>query len=169
MTHQCNHSDDTHSCGCANHDSCGGCGGGGCSSGGCGHQTFTQEERTFLLDLLERHFLPMAQFVVKSSQNHDFEMVALSPVYLTDPKATMAEIRTTGDMLCALEDQGLLTLDFDIPLDPMSYEIYEKSDVFALLCDTVEQSKGHSNHWGDTPTIEQGSIAITAECLKKFG
>lgn len=162
------HHDDTHQdhgCGCSG-GCCGG-GGGGCCGGG-EVVTFSQQEREFLLTLMERQFLPMVQFVVKSSITHEFEMVALSPVYMEQSTATMAEVHQTADMLLRLEELGLLTLDFDIPLDPMSYEVYHQSALYSYLQETVALGKDGPNHLGDTPTIEEGSIAVTALCLSRF-
>lgn len=168
----CNHehhhhheeSQPAHQCGCAQ----GGCGGGGCCGSAAQDITFTKEEREFLLELIERQFLPMAQFVVKSSHTHEFEMVALSPVYLEDGGATMEEVRQTGDMLLRLEDLGLLTLDFDVPMDGGSYEIYEESALFAYLKETVAEGAKLGSYLGDIPVVERGSIGITEACYQRF-
>ncbi len=163
MTHHHSESTSDHQCGCPNR---GGCGGGGCCQAQRG--AFTPQEREFLLNLLERQFLPMAQFVVTSTQTHEFEMVALSPVYLEQRDDTMEVVRERGDMIHNLEHQGLLTLDFDIPLDPLSYEIYEQSALFALLQETVEEGQKRGGYLGDQATIQQGSIAITQACIQQF-
>lgn len=148
----------------------------GCSGGCCGgnhgccsqNTTFTQPERDFLLTLLERQFLPMAQFVVTSTKTHELEMVALSPVHFERPETTMEEAKATADMILHLEELGLLTVDIDESLDDGSYEVYRQSTLFAHLAETVAEGAARG-FLGDTATVQQGTIAVTPLCIHRYG
>ncbi len=160
-----NHS---HGCGCGTHSHK------GCGSHGncCGKHKNTSindisdTEHHFLKHLLEYKFLPVSRFIVKSSKEHDFANIALSPVFIIDIKDSMEEVKNVGKKLRKLEDLGLITIDYDIPLKGYSYEEYHASEIYAYFKETVNEVKGKEGFLGDIPTIECGSIAPTDKCVQ---
>lgn len=161
--------------------------GGGCCGGHCHHHDhshggccgsaqdidvdpipldgLSEAEIQFLQDLVAHQYFPVAQFVLTSSTTDEFESVALSPVFVTDTKDTMEQIKNLGARLQALADKGFITLDYDIPLENYDYEEYFESEVFAYFKSTVEEAKTKPGFLGDTATIETGSMAPTDGCI----
>ncbi|QAT42349.1 hypothetical protein [Aminipila luticellarii] len=140
-----------------NGQACGGC----C----CGHHETTiqlsEEEIEILTELAQTPYLPLAQFVLKSSQSSHLESVALAPVYLHDRNDSMDTVRRTADVLKALEAKGLLTLDYEEPLENGDYTDYSDSTLYAYFKETVMQAKGKENFLFDMADLELGSIALT--------
>ncbi len=157
------HHDHHHNCGCHSH--------GIHEKGCCKHKNVTIEdlsetELVFLRQLLESRLLPVVRFIVTSSKEHDFKNVALSPVFIVDVKDSMEQIKSIGKQLKNLEDLGLITLDYDIPLEGYAYKEFLDSEIYAYFNETVKEARGKDNFLGDIPTIECGSIAPTEQCEK---
>lgn len=123
----------------------------------------TEAQAAFLHELGHHHFLPVARFLMESSQEGDFSSVALAPVFLRGPEETMEWVKETGAMLLDLEQRGWITLDYDYPLERYTYAEYKQSKLYAYFCSTVEEAKGQSGFLGDTPVLELGSIAPVAK------
>ena len=143
------HTDHTHShdCGCEHHVN--------------SIDELSQNETNFLHELLRRKHLPIASFITKSSTNGHFELAALKPVFIRSLGDTMDEVKEAGGFLELLENKGLITLDYDIPLDGYSYDEYKNCDLFSFYCNTVKES-GQSF---DLPTLECGSMALTENAM----
>lgn len=133
---------------------------------GCGysrHAGLTEAQADFLYHLEHHHFLPVARFLVESSVEDDFCSQALAPVYLRHPGEGLEAVRETAALLLELERAGLITLDYDCPLEGYDYAEYRDSELFAYFCRTVEEGKGRPGFLGDTPFLELGSIAPAQE------
>ncbi|QIB69671.1 hypothetical protein Ami103574_10205 [Aminipila butyrica] len=149
-----------HGSGDTNHEdqhSCGGCHGGH-------HQTEIQvsdEEIEFLKELAQTPYLPLARFVLKSSKSSHLESVALAPVYLHDIDDSMETVKSMAAVLEALESKGLITLDYEEPLENGNYEDYSGSSLYAYFKETVAQAQGNDDFLFDIPNLEFGSIALT--------
>lgn len=137
---------------------------GGCCSGSCsdGVIYITEDEHAFLKALAQRSFLPLARFIMTSSKSEDLESVALAPVYMTDPGDAMETVKHTGRTLTEMEDKGLITLDYDIPIQDEPYAVYRESGLYKDFCDVVSEGKKNDAFLFDQPVLETGSIALTA-------
>ncbi len=161
-SHSHNH-EHGHGCGCHSHGGNNKC---------CGkHKKIKIEDISdtqveFLMHLIESKFLPVASFVLKSSKEHDFESIALAPVFIIDVKDSMQEVKNVANKLKSLENLGLITIDYDIELNGYSYAEYHSSEIYAYFKKTVNESKGKDGFIGDVPTIECGSIAPTEKCIE---
>lgn len=155
-----NHHENVHSCNCnEGNDDC-----------ACQHYdtNLSQEQISFLQKIAQHRCLPVAQFVVKSTIENDFESVALPAVFLNSPTDTMQEVKEFGEFLRQLENQGMLTLDYDMELKGYSYNEYHTSDLYKLFCKTVAEGTGQQGFLGDTPFLELGSMALTEIAEKKI-
>ncbi len=147
-----------HNCSCShNHEHAGNC----CKK----HKKasvseLTTQQQQFLQDLTKHRFLPVTQFVIKSSKQSSFECVALAPVYILGEAHTIDEIKQTGKQLKELEDMGYITLDYDIPIKNFNYDVYYNSDAFKFFKDTVDEGKDKQGYLGDMAIIQTGSIAF---------
>ncbi len=123
----------------------------------------TENEVIFLHQLSQYHYLPVAQFIVRSSKQDDFEIVALQPVFIRSIRDTMEEVKESGAFLQKLYDMGMISLDYDIPLDGYAYHDYKESDLYKDFCDSVGEAveKADETFLGDTPAIELGSMGLT--------
>ena len=90
-----------------------GCCGGNCDScGGCaGELVLSQPELDFLNDLAENAFLPVARSAAENK-----------PVYLEDDKQTAEQYSL---ILVCLEKKGLISIDFDKPLQGADMSAYK--------------------------------------------
>lgn len=173
-----------HQC-CGGHHHEGGCGCGGhhhehhhhegCSCG-C-HEEETEVEivvdtnldegqLAFLGQLLEIKYLPVVRFVVKSAKEEDFASVALAPVFIRDLKDSMADVKQAGGFLSQLEQQGMISIDYDMPLDGYAYNEYRNCELFQFFCETVKEGKDREGFLGDKATLELGSIGLTLPALE---
>ncbi len=128
----------------------------------------SQAEEHFLSHLVQAKFLPIAQFVVKSSKEDSFETVALSPVFIEQDDTTIERVKELGRILKRIEDAGYIDLDFDIPLTNYAYTEFKNSQLFAFFQKTVEEGSSKENFLGDIALLECGSIAPTEKCLALF-
>lgn len=121
----------------------------------------TENQKDFLHQLRHRHYLPVARFTLTDSHEPDFLSTALAPVFIRDAGNDMTTVKEAGAFLQKLEDMGLLTLDYDIPLSDYGYEEYKDSDLYAYFCKTVAEGAGKPGFFGDTPELDLGSMALT--------
>lgn len=135
---------------------------GGCNCGQ--HQTeiqISEEEIAFLKQLAQTPYLPLARFVLKSTKSSHFESVALAPVYINNKTDSMETVKSMATVLESLEEKGLITLDYDEPLENGDYADYSDSSLYAYFKETVAQTKGKDEFLFDIPSLELGSIALT--------
>lgn len=138
---------------------------------GCGHEHVpipTPEGMSplqvdVLLGLRQRRWLPVACFALTKSDDDTRYAVTLSPVYLGTQDDTMEQVKALGSELALLENMGLITLDYDIPLDGYAYEEYKTSALYAYFVQTVAEAAKLPNPTFDTPRLELGSMALTDE------
>lgn len=121
----------------------------------------TESQKDFLHQLGHSHYLPVARFTVKDSREEDFVSTALAPVFLRSAADDMETVKEAGVFLQKLEDLGLVTLDYDIPLSGYAYEEYKTSELYAYFCATVAEGATRPNFLGNTPVLELGSMALT--------
>ena len=121
----------------------------------------TDNQKDFLHQLAHQHYLPVARFLVRDSREDDFIVTALAPVYISAITDDMATVKEAGAFLQKLEDMGLITLDYDMPLNRYAYEEYKSSELYAYFCATVAQGATKPGFLGDTPVLELGSMALT--------
>ena len=123
----------------------------------------TEAQKDFLHQLGHHHYLPVARFAVMDSRVEDFVSIALAPVYLSSAADDMETVKEAGAFLQSLEDMGLITLDYDIPLKAYGYEEYHASTLYEYFRQTVAEGASRPNFLGNTPVLELGSIALTEE------
>lgn len=121
----------------------------------------TENQKDFLHQLNHRHYLPVARFTLCDSREEDFVSTALAPVFIRSAADDMETVKEAGAFLQNLEDMGLITLDYDIPLNGYAYEEYKESALYKYFLDTVAEGALKPGFLGDTPVLELGSIALT--------
>ncbi len=124
------------------------------------------DQLAFLQQLLEIKYLPVAQFVVKSTKEENFASVALAPVFIRDLKDTMEDVKQAGGFLRTLEGKGMISIDYDMPLNGYTYNEYRNCDLFQYFTETVAEAKGKEGFLGDKATMELGSIGLTLPALE---
>lgn len=131
---------------------------------GCEHTHFhgeltAEEER--VLDALEHfHYLPIVRFTLTSSKEDELYSVAMEPVYLVSEDESMEDARKDSAPFASLEEKGLITLDYDLPLQQYDYSLYENSALYAYFKASVAESAGRPGFLFDTPNLEKGSVAL---------
>ena len=121
----------------------------------------TEAQKNFLHNLGHHHYFPVARFTLTDSREKDFISTALAPVFLSSANDDMKTVKETGAFLQSLEDCGLITLDYDIPLNGYGYEEYKTSSLYEYFCATVSEGASRGGFLGNTPVLELGSIALT--------
>ncbi|MBE6033822.1 MAG: hypothetical protein E7222_03880 [Clostridiales bacterium] len=142
---------------------------GGCCCGGQGHSnpkeqetiTLNKKELEFLLELKEFKYLPISEFVMSSSENDHIGFRGLAPVYLRDLRDSMETVKEIGTILKSLEKKGLISLDYDIPLQGYDYTLHTESELYKYFLKTVEDGKNKPGFLCDKGEIEFGSAALT--------
>lgn len=120
------------------------------------------EEEAFLGKLAQCPFLPVAQYLLTSSQSEHLTNLALSPVFLETGKETLDEIKGVGEIMLDLEERSIISLDFDAPLEGTDESLFYESFSFGLLKETVEEGRAREDFLFDAPTIVFGSVCLTA-------
>ncbi len=134
---------------------------------GCAHtepivpEGLTRMQVDILLALAMRRYLPVACFSLAKEGVDGPNAIALDPVYLSSPDDSMELVKEIGAELVALEEGGLITLDYDLPLKGYPYEEYITSDLYALFVQTVKEATALPDHAYDTPVLELGCMALT--------
>ena len=140
--------------------------------GDCAHSleslTINSKEISFLKEFVKCSYLPVSRFIMSSSIEEEAWLESLAPVYINsidDSMETVKEIRT---VLSELEKKGLISLDYDIPLQDYDYTQHTKSALFSYFQETVNEGKKNPSFLFDTAEIELGSIALTEFGEKVF-
>ncbi len=136
---------------------------------GCGHahapvevpEEISPVQADILLALRQRQCLPVACFAFAKEDDEARYAVALAPVYLSAPEDAMTQVKQLGGELSMLEEMGLITLDYDIPLRGYPYEEYKTSALYAYFVKTVQEAAQRPDPAFDTPKLELGSMALT--------
>ena len=136
---------------------------------GCGHNHtpiaapdgLSPMQADFLMAIHQRSCLPIACFTFAKADDAGRHAVALSPVYMSSPADSMEQVKTVGNELIQLEDMGLLTLDYDIPLKGYAYNEYKNSELYAYFAATVKEAAALPNTAFDTARLDLGSMALT--------
>lgn len=136
---------------------CGKCGG----HCGCHSLALTEREQAFIRCLKQLPFLPVAQFILHSTKSEHLEAVALAPVYILDAEDTIEHIKETGALLRELEEKGLITLDYEVPLQDFDYQVYYESAVYQSFLQTVTEAKKKTDFLYNIGIMELGSMALT--------
>jgi len=142
--------------------SCHGYGGGCNSCPSCHSIELTEGERSFLSELAQVPFLPLACFLMASTKPAYTETVALSPVYLLHENETLARVKETRLILLALQAKGLVSLDYHQPLQGCGYEVYQNSNLYRGFAAMVRAGIQKDGLLFDLPELELGSVALTA-------
>ena len=121
----------------------------------------SDNQKDFLHQLGHMHFLPVARFTLSDSREEDFSITALAPVFIRSTGDDMDAVKEAGAFLQGLEDLGLISLDYDIPLNGYGYEEYKDSEIYRFFCKTVLEGAERPGFLGNTPVLELGSIALT--------
>ena len=121
----------------------------------------TQGQKDFLHQLSHHHYLPVARFTITDSREEAFVSTALAPVFLQAADDDMETVKEAGAFLQELENLGLITLDYDMPLSKYGYEEYKTSALYEYFCATVAEGASNPNFLGNTPVLDLGSIALT--------
>lgn len=162
-----------HSCGCGcsgehTHDqtntheheqegSCGGC----CSKKEQGPINISKEELEILLELKEYHYLPISEFVMSNSENEHIGFTGLAPVYIKKLDDSMETVKGIVNVLKQLVKKGLISIDYDLPLQGYDYSMHTESELYKYFTKTVEDGKENPDFLCDKAEIGFGSVALT--------
>lgn len=159
-------------CGGSSHGTggCGGSCGGGCSCSGAVPNSsenplevrISPLEETMLGKLSQCPFLPVAQFILKSTRPEEQPHMSLEPVFLETGAESLEQVKHFGQTLLELADKNIVSLDYSCPLEGSDYSIFQNSSAYALLMQTVEDGKQDPQFPYLPPEIVQGSLCLTA-------
>jgi len=124
--------------------------------------TLSESEIAFVSRLSQTPFLPITRFIMKSSKSEHISSVALAPVYIEDKTDSMEQVKDVSSALISLCDYGIISLDYEIPLENYDYTFYESSELYAYFKETVREGQDKQGFLFDTPVLECGSLALTA-------
>ncbi|MEG1845211.1 MAG: hypothetical protein RR296_13310, partial [Clostridia bacterium] len=149
--HTCagHHGEDGHSC-CAGH--------------GAAPRVITLDEGEAgcLRALAQTPFLPLARFMLSSTKSPDASAIAYAPVAIEQKEDDMAVVATRARALETLCEKGLVTLDYDQPLENFDYAVFRESRAFAVLSARAQEGGKREGFLFDTASVEPGSFALTA-------
>lgn len=138
-----------------------------------GNEVLISEVEFIMLAQLSQGFsLPVARFTMSSTAAEHTTVAALAPVYLNSANDSSESINEYASVLLTMEDKGLLTFDYEKPVENYDYKMYLESDIYKFFLDTVEEGKNQEGFLFDTPAIDLGSISLTElgmEAVRQLG
>ena len=123
--------------------------------------TINSKEISLLREFGLYIYLPVSRFIMSSSVEKEAWTVSLAPVYINAIDDSMDTVKEIGAVLTALEKKGVISLDYDIPLQDYDYIQHTKSTLFSFFKETVNEGKKNPSFLFDIAEIELGSIALT--------
>jgi hypothetical protein len=151
----------------------------GAGQEGCCHShkqeplNLNKAELMMLLDLAQYIYLPISRFIISSS-TEEASFVALAPASVNSRDDSLETVKERAGILISLEKKGLISLDYDIPIEGYDYDLHISSAAYLYFEETVREGKEKPNFICDTANIEKGSAAITelgiraADSIKVF-
>lgn len=133
----------------------------GCRSYEGGIEGLSDTETDMLRVISRYSCLPVARFSLRSSKDDSLDMTALEPVTIEREDDSIQVVRERGNILLSLEDKGLITLDYDIPISGYDYAGYRESALFAQLEEAAKEGGDKPGFLFDLPVMEGGSMALT--------
>ena len=121
-----------------------------------------------LLTMREGRF-PVARFELHNDAEKELVMTALDNIYMIAPEDEMDLVKARGDVLRNLEEQGLISIDFDSPVWVAGdHQIYYKSKIYELLCHTaLEASRAIEGCLFNWPVLRKGYAELTPRGRKE--
>ncbi len=120
----------------------------------------TKEEQQVLSAIKESGCIPIVRFVMKSSKSSHFVSTALSAVYIMSLEDDVQDVKNRAEILTSLENKGLLSIDYDIPVSNYSYDEYLNSNVYKNFMATMEESANKEDFLFDIADMDKGSVAL---------
>ena len=133
----------------------------GCAEYNGGIQGLSDEEAKLLRLIGQFGSLPLTRFVLTSSKDDSLNLAALEPAVLDHEKEEIEAVKQRGQDLLSLEDKGLITLDYDIPISGYDYDGYKNSAIFGELQSAAQEAASKPGFLFDTASIDMGSMALT--------
>lgn len=158
------HHEHGENCGCGHHHEHG-------ENCGCGHhhveipvpENMTPIQVNFLLGLQQYQCLPVARFAYAKSNDALRYGVALEPVFISDVKDSMAQVKEIGQELRSLEEMGLLVIEYDMPIENYTYREYKEAELYAYFEKTMTEAGKMPNATFDLAKLELGSMVLSEE------
>ncbi len=119
-------------------------------------------ENNVLMGLMEREKLPVARFALTASKAHHAYAVALEPVYIADPGDSLEQVKAYGALFAGMEDKGLISIEYDAPLDGYAYAEYRQSSAYGTLPRRPPRRRRAASR-SDTPVLELGRMILTGK------
>lgn len=122
----------------------------------------SEAEKEVLIEIKKARRYPVARFELRSSREDDLISTALNHVCLKSEKDSMETVKAKASLLSKLEEKGLIEISYNLRCFIKSdYSMYHHSDLFALLCNTVEEGKKKENFLFDYAFLKKGIITLT--------
>ena len=116
-----------------------------------------------MLLAMRRGRFPLARFELHNDAEEELAMTALDNVWMQDPEDPMELLRQRGAALRALEEHGLIAVDF-VPSACVAgdHTVYYRSKAYELLCRTaLEASQSVENCLFNLPVLCRGYAELT--------
>jgi hypothetical protein len=87
-----------------------------------------------------------------ASEGESGSLMAVAPFFLSSPQDELEDVDALGSALGNLASRGLISIDYEEPLQGCTYEEYQNS----ILVRTFQEN-------GQTVRLEKGSAALTGK------
>lgn len=168
--HDHHHDEHSEACGCGHehhgHEHGENC---GCHAYEGGIEGLSDTEAEMLRVIGRYSCLPVARFALRSSKDDSLDMTAMEPVTIEREDDSIEAVRERGHILLSLEDKGLITLDYDIPITGYDYAGYRESALFIQLEKAAREGGDKPGFLFDLPFMEGGSMTLTEAGEKLLG
>lgn len=126
------------------------------------HLDLSDEEQKILLQIRNAKRYPIVRLELHNSEEADIMNIALNYVRIEDPNDSMEVVKARGEALQSLMEQGLVFIDYTVQIWVSGdYNVYYKSRIYELLCQTVMESAKRPESVFNLPYMRRGYAYLT--------
>ena len=104
----------------------------------------------------------LVRLELRSTKESSLRSIALADVHLNQPDESMETVKERAAELRALEQMGLITLDYRPGIVVVSdFDVYMQSAIYRLFLDTVDEVKTRPGTLFDIPLMKKGRVWLT--------
>lgn len=124
--------------------------------------TLNTQQRELLTKMKNCKRFTIVRLELYNSKQTDLVSTALNALHLEQTQTSLEQAKAVCNLLMEMEQMGLVNLCYTPRITAYSdYEIYEKSSIFAQLCELAKQGAKKPGFLFDAARIRRGVATVT--------
>lgn len=127
-----------------------------------GKNNMNEHEASIIGEIKKQGTLKISRFELRNTHEDDIISTALDNVWICAANDSMELVKARAAAISKLSDDGIIAVEYaDEPTDAKKAGVYGESDIFALLCSTVDEGRGKEGFLFDCAAITCGKLSLT--------